>query len=140
METREIAWQIVQISRMTFICVTVLVDLLNLLKNGFPLIEKDQHQIYSNSNEDYLNFFTRYDPDAILVGVLLSGLLFGLAHGISKTYIYVAWLLGMYLSLIYLVSGDLMLVMLVHALFDITGFIHALYIHKPEKAKRKELR
>ena len=95
---------------------------------------------YGGSNKEYLEFFTRYDPDAILVGVLLSGLLFGLAHGISKTYIYVAWLLGMYLSLIYLVSGDLMLVMLVHALFDITGFIHALYIHKPEKAKRKELR
>ena len=41
METGEIAQQISQISWMTFICVTVLVDLLNLLKEGFPLIGRD---------------------------------------------------------------------------------------------------
>ena len=101
-------------------------------------VQENNNHYDTNANEEYLNFFIKYDTDAILVGVLLSGLLFGLAHNISRTYIYVAWALGMYLSLIYLVSGDLILVMLVHSLFDITGFIHALYIHTPMKLKSRK--
>ncbi|MCP1727816.1 membrane protease YdiL (CAAX protease family) [Natronospira proteinivora] len=55
-------------------------------------------------------------------GLILSSLLFGLAHCISRAYFIIACLMGFYMGLIYLWSGNLLLVILIHALYDWLAF------------------
>ena len=51
-------------------------------------------------------------------GLLLASLVFGAAHWVSLTYMVFACLMGFYLGLLYWLSGDLLLVVIVHALYD----------------------
>ncbi len=53
-----------------------------------------------------------------LWGVILAGLLFGLLHPMSVTYIMIAGLLGLYLGAIWIYNGNLLTVMVTHALYD----------------------
>ena len=51
-------------------------------------------------------------------GLAAASLLFGLLHPISATYVLVAGLLGAYLGAVWLWSGNLLVVMIAHALYD----------------------
>lgn len=51
-------------------------------------------------------------------GVILAALIFGLAHYVTNAYFVAASLMGLYLGVLYEVSGNLLLVALVHALYD----------------------
>ncbi|MCJ7557849.1 MAG: CPBP family intramembrane metalloprotease [Gammaproteobacteria bacterium] len=51
-------------------------------------------------------------------GLLLASLVFGAAHWVSRTYMVFASLMGLYLGLLYWLSGDLLLAAIVHALYD----------------------
>ena len=70
------------------------------------------------------------------VGIVLTSLVFGLAHYISKEYVIYAALTGIYLGLIYQVSGNLYIVMGIHALYD---FIALLYLVAKGKNRGMEL-
>lgn len=50
--------------------------------------------------------------------LVLASLLFGLVHPITTTYVILAAGLGLYLGLVWLATGDLLVVALAHALYD----------------------
>lgn len=76
------------------------------------------------------------DKLGIWAGILLASLIFGLAHYISKEYVIYASLTGIYLGLIYHVSGNLYVVMAIHALYD---FIALVYLVEKGKKDKMEI-
>jgi membrane protease YdiL (CAAX protease family) len=54
-------------------------------------------------------------------GLVLASLLFGLLHPVSLGYVAVAALLGAYLGAVWLVSGNLLTVMVAHAVYDLVA-------------------
>jgi uncharacterized protein len=62
------------------------------------------------------------------IGVALAAVIFGLMHFLSWTYFLLATGLGLYLGTLYELTGNLLLVCLVHALYDwvaITWLLHS---------------
>ena len=59
-----------------------------------------------------------------LVGLLASNVIFGLAHAITPTYAILAGLLGIYLGIVFTITGEANLVpaILCHALYDLVAF------------------
>ena len=51
-------------------------------------------------------------------GLVVASLVFGLMHAISPTYIVITVFLGMYLGGIWIANGNLLTVMVTHALYD----------------------
>lgn len=51
-------------------------------------------------------------------GLVAASLLFGLVHPITATYVVVAGLLGAYLGTVWIFSGNLLVVMIAHAVYD----------------------
>ncbi len=51
-------------------------------------------------------------------GLVAASLLFGLVHAMSRAYFLLATLVGLYLGLLYLWTGNLLVVILVHFLYD----------------------
>jgi len=51
-------------------------------------------------------------------GLAVTSVLFGLLHPISFTYIVIAGSLGLYLGVVWIVNGNLLAVMVTHALYD----------------------
>jgi hypothetical protein len=51
-------------------------------------------------------------------GLLLASLLFGLAHPISVTYAMIAAVMGLYLGCLYVISDNLLVPIITHALYD----------------------
>ncbi len=56
-------------------------------------------------------------------GLLASSVLFGLVHFASRTYAIVAGLMGLYLGILFLLSGGLVAPILSHALYDLTALV-----------------
>jgi membrane protease YdiL (CAAX protease family) len=56
-------------------------------------------------------------------GIVLASVLFGLAHPISRTYVAIAALMGLYLGGLYLVTGNLAVPIVVHAVYDWGAFL-----------------
>jgi membrane protease YdiL (CAAX protease family) len=56
-------------------------------------------------------------------GLALASALFGLVHPVSLTYALLAGLLGGYLGLVWLVSGNLLTAMVAHAVYDYVALI-----------------
>lgn len=53
-----------------------------------------------------------------VIGILLASLLFGAAHAVSISYFVLAALMGLYLGLLYHWTGNLLVPVIVHALYD----------------------
>jgi membrane protease YdiL (CAAX protease family) len=51
-------------------------------------------------------------------GLSLASILFGLLHPISVSYIVIAGFLGFYLGTVWIINGNLLTVMVTHALYD----------------------
>lgn len=56
-----------------------------------------------------------------LGGLLGAGALFGLAHSVSGLYALLAGLMGIYLGAVFLVTGNIVVPIVVHALYDLTA-------------------
>jgi CAAX protease family protein len=52
------------------------------------------------------------------LGLAVSSLLFGLLHPITPTYVLIAGLLGAYLGALWILTGNLLVVIVAHALYD----------------------
>lgn len=65
-------------------------------------------------------------------GVALASILFGLLHPISLSYIFAAAAVGLYLGLELMVTGNLLAVMITHALYDFLLIAYLLRVHRPE--------
>ena len=72
-------------------------------------------------------------------GVLAASVLFGLGHLITPTYALLASLIGLYLGGLFMISGNLFLVIIVHALYDFIALIYLIgRVDLRDKAKIKE--
>lgn len=56
-------------------------------------------------------------------GVASAALLFGLLHPVTAWYIAIASLLGAYLGVVWLASGNLLTVMVAHAVYDLIALV-----------------
>jgi membrane protease YdiL (CAAX protease family) len=59
----------------------------------------------------------------IWAGILVASLIFGLAHYLSNTYFIYAFFTGIYLGVIYQTTGNLYIVMIIHAMYDFIALI-----------------
>ena len=59
-----------------------------------------------------------------LIGLIVASLLFGLAHFITPTYALFAFLFGLYLGWMQIVSENLLAPILVHVLYDFMALIY----------------
>ncbi len=55
------------------------------------------------------------------MAVILTGACFGLAHFLTREYAVVAGIVGLYLGLVFLLSGNLLVPMLAHGLYDLVA-------------------
>jgi membrane protease YdiL (CAAX protease family) len=62
-------------------------------------------------------------------GVVVASVLFGLLHPVSLSYVVIAALLGAYLGVVWLVSGNLLTVMVAHAVYDFVALTVLLRMH-----------
>jgi membrane protease YdiL (CAAX protease family) len=58
--------------------------------------------------------------------LVVSSVLFGLLHPITPTYAVLAGLIGAYLGGVWLANGNLLVVVIVHALYDFIALIYLL--------------
>jgi membrane protease YdiL (CAAX protease family) len=61
------------------------------------------------------------------VGLAAASVLFGLAHAITLTYIVYAALMGAFLGWLWLATGNLLTVVVVHTLYDFAALLYLLY-------------
>ncbi len=66
-----------------------------------------------------------------VVGLALASLLFGLAHALSVSYAVLATLFGVYLGAIWLVSGNLLVAIAAHALYDFITLVYLVWRDPP---------
>jgi uncharacterized protein len=60
------------------------------------------------------------------VGLIASSLLFGLVHAITPTYVVLAGLIGVYLGLLFMAGDNLLIPIVVHALYDFLALCYLL--------------
>jgi membrane protease YdiL (CAAX protease family) len=58
------------------------------------------------------------DATSPALGLVLASLLFGLAHALTALYAVLATLIGLYLGLLDLATGNLLVPILVHSVYD----------------------
>ncbi|MCL2348235.1 MAG: CPBP family intramembrane metalloprotease [Planctomycetaceae bacterium] len=59
-----------------------------------------------------------------ITGLLIASLAFGLVHPISKWYVLICFLVGIYLGLLFLRSDNLLIPMVAHAFYDFCAFLY----------------
>jgi membrane protease YdiL (CAAX protease family) len=64
-------------------------------------------------------------------GLGLASVFFGLIHPISFTYMVIVTILGLYLGTVWLAGGNLLTVMITHALYDFAALAYLLRIRPP---------
>jgi len=57
------------------------------------------------------------------LGILIASAIFGFAHYLSSTYAFYAFITGIYLGVIYHLTGNLYLVMAIHGLYDFVALV-----------------
>jgi len=62
------------------------------------------------------------------LAVALASVLFGLAHAITPTYAVLAGLIGVYFGAIFLITGDLYVVVFAHAVYDLIALEYLLRV------------
>jgi len=63
------------------------------------------------------------DKSGVIPGILITSAIFGFLHYLSTTYAIYAFITGIYLGVIYFISGNLYLVMVVHATYDFVALV-----------------
>ena len=69
-------------------------------------------------------------PLAIGIGLVASSLAFGLMHPVTPTYIVLATLIGMYLGGLVILSGNLLIPIVAHAVYDAAHLLLARRSHR----------
>jgi uncharacterized protein len=75
-------------------------------------------------------------PYGIGVGLGLSAAIFGLLHSVTPTYALLAGGIGLYLGALWLVTGNLLVPITAHALYDFLALLYFVQIHKPKTASK----
>lgn len=64
------------------------------------------------------------ERSGVLIGVLVTSLVFGFLHYLTTTYAVYAFLTSIYLGIIYLVTGNVFIVMAIHAIYDFAALVY----------------
>ncbi len=73
-------------------------------------------------------------------GLLLASVLFGFGHMVTPVYAIVAGLIGLYLGALFMAFGNLLLVMIVHSLYDFVALVYLVRRQKTEvRSQRSEV-
>ena len=64
------------------------------------------------------------ERSGVLIGILITSLIFGVLHYLSTAYFIYAFLTSIYLGIIYLVTGNLFIVMAIHAVYDFAALVY----------------
>ena len=75
------------------------------------------------------------ERSGIVIGILVTSLVFGFLHYLSSAYAIYAFITSIYLGIIYLATANLFIVMAIHAVYD---FIALVYLVKKGKGKEIE--
>jgi membrane protease YdiL (CAAX protease family) len=73
-----------------------------------------------------------------VLGLLIAAILFGLLHKLTITYAILAGLIGLYLGGIWLLSGNLLVPITAHGLYDFASIMILLKLHKPAEVEKKD--
>lgn len=65
------------------------------------------------------------------VGLIAASVLFGLAHRVTNTYAVLAGLIGFYLGWLWMLTDNLLVPILAHALYDFLVLVYLVRIRKP---------
>jgi membrane protease YdiL (CAAX protease family) len=71
------------------------------------------------------------EPVGSTIALILTSLLFGAAHLITLTYAVLATVMGAYLGLIWIWTGNLLTPMIAHALYDFAALLYLLRLYRP---------
>ena len=69
-------------------------------------------------------------PTGMLVGLTAAAILFALLHWLSATYALLAGLIGLYLGWLLIVSGNLLLPMTAHTVYDFVMLVYLVRIRR----------
>jgi uncharacterized protein len=72
-------------------------------------------------------------------GLTLTSVLFGLLHPISIPYVVLTCFIGFYLGTVWIFSGNLLTVMVVHALYDFAALAYLIRLRPLDEADPKTL-
>jgi membrane protease YdiL (CAAX protease family) len=70
-------------------------------------------------------------------GILTASILFGIAHCISPAYIIAATVMGFYIGAIYVASGNLLVPVQIHFVYDLIALIYLRYFIHPASAQER---
>lgn len=73
-------------------------------------------------------------------GLVLTSALFGLGHLVTPAYAVIAGLLGLYLGAIAMFHGNLLIVMIVHGLYDLLALLYLTGTHADRGGGGKKTR
>ena len=73
-----------------------------------------------------------------LAGIIITSLLFGLAHYLSKEYAIYAFVTGIYLGVIFHLTGNLYILMTIHAVYDLIALGYLSKRHKGTPAQENQ--
>jgi membrane protease YdiL (CAAX protease family) len=74
----------------------------------------------------------------VVLGILIASAIFGLLHYLSTTYAFYAFLTGVYLGVIYHATGNLYVVMVIHALYDFIALVYLVRMGKGASPETSE--
>ncbi|MEE8451429.1 MAG: CPBP family intramembrane glutamic endopeptidase [Thermoguttaceae bacterium] len=66
----------------------------------------------------------------VWIGLAVAAILFGLAHRITNTYALLAGVIGLYLGAVWLMTGNLLVPIVAHALYDCLALIFLVRIRR----------
>ena len=71
------------------------------------------------------------------VALITASFLFGCAHLITVTYAIAATVIGVYLGLIWVLSGNLLVPIVAHAVYDFAALVYLLRIWDPQRSSNR---
>ena len=71
------------------------------------------------------------DRVGVILALVLSSVAFGACHLLTWTYAIVAALIGLYLGLLWIWTGNLLTPMITHALYDFVALVYFLRVCRP---------
>ena len=73
---------------------------------------------------------TLIDKSGVVIGILITSLIFGLLHHLSTAYAVYAFITSIYLGVIYFSTGNLYIVMAIHAIYDFIALVYLVRMKK----------
>ena len=74
-------------------------------------------------------------PSGLCLALVAASLLFGLLHAINSAYVVLATVMGFVLGGLWIVSGNLLVPIAMHAVYDFLGLIWLVKVEGPHKTK-----